>query len=1072
VQKTPYTNLFPRRSDLTANALGDAGSLNKEFFAVRRVDWLQEELFEQADIGISARLNDIASASVTREPSDSFGNKQGDTNFEITSSVSISEGATAGIEGAGTQSVTFTGTTGTLTIDHSLAFTGAITGLAGTDALDLVDVGYGATTTATFLGNTAGGTLTVSDGAHTSNISLVGNYLSSSWTLSSDGHGGTVVVDPVANNAWQTLKVGGGGLLSGLNIAPDGTMVVRADTYGAYIWNGSQWQQLVTMASMPAGFAQPGTGQGVYEIQIAPSNSNILYMMYNGYVLKSTDKGTIWTKTSFAQVTESANASMRADGEHIAIDPNNPNVVYVGTPQNGLWVTKDGGTSWQSVAAVPVSLTNPGGEYPGITGVVFDPATGGGIGGNTNTIFASSYGNGVYESTDGGASWSHLSGGPTNVEHATVSSTGVYYAVGNDNSSLWSYANGSWTELVTPSSINGQWVAAVAVNPLNPSEIVFANGGGDLSFSFDAGQTWSGFYWTQHLNSTDIPWLATAGGSIAYLSTSNLAFSPTVPNQLIASTGIGVWTASSQPPSSGVVVWNDQSLGIEQLVANQIIVPPGGNPVLASWDRGFFYIGDENTYPSAYGPVSGDFVAGWSLDYASSNPGFLVGIADWYNNEDSGYSTDGGQTWTPFASKIPGAGTNYIGGTIAASSPTDIVWAPADGNQPYYTLNGGISWSPVVLPGVTSWSGFDFNHALNAHTVTADRVLANTFYMYDADLGNPDAGVFKSTDGGASWTKVFSGQLSIFSFFSSKIESVPGEAGNLFFTGGSQATYSTEPFLRSTDGGTTWTAIPNVTEVLCFGFGAPAAPGGYPSIYIAGWVNSVYGVWQSNDNAQSWIQIGDYPLGSLDGITTITGDPNVYGQVYLGFQGSGYAQLSATPTTNPPSQTIMVSSGTPTLSTTTEAHLPLTPSVPRQPMLSTSTTPSTDTGGTVSVPFSGRDTATTWPLPPASTGFHFSRLSKTLDITNSEAAISPSRARAGSSHALSLALERGSIVATAGGGGLVDHRIALLSQYTAAGFHVRGNTGAIVNPVDAGSGTETTQPIWLAKAAEHRGGSI
>ena len=168
--------------------------------------------------------------------------------------LTVADGATVEIDGASAQSVTFTGTTGTLKLDNSLAFTGQVSGLAGTDALDLADVSYGANTQATFLGNTNGGTLTVTDGTHTANIALVGNYLSSTWDLSSDGNGGTVVVDPVASNNWQTLKVGAGGWLTGMDIAPDGTMVVRADTYGAYIWNGTQWQQLVTSTSMPAAF--------------------------------------------------------------------------------------------------------------------------------------------------------------------------------------------------------------------------------------------------------------------------------------------------------------------------------------------------------------------------------------------------------------------------------------------------------------------------------------------------------------------------------------------------------------------------------------------------------------------------------------------------------------------------------------------------------------------------------------------------------------------------------------------------------------------------------------------------
>ena len=167
-------------------------------------------------------------------------------------SVVVAEGATVEIDGPGTQTVTFTGTTGTLTIDHALAFTGQISGLAGSDALDLADVSYGGATTATFLGDTTGGTLTITDGTHTADIALQGDYLSSTWTLSSDGNGGTTVIDPVSANNWQELKIGAGGWLTGIDIAPDDTMVVRTDTYGAYVWNGTQWQQLVTSTSMPA----------------------------------------------------------------------------------------------------------------------------------------------------------------------------------------------------------------------------------------------------------------------------------------------------------------------------------------------------------------------------------------------------------------------------------------------------------------------------------------------------------------------------------------------------------------------------------------------------------------------------------------------------------------------------------------------------------------------------------------------------------------------------------------------------------------------------------------------------
>jgi len=82
-------------------------------------------------------------------------------------------------------------------------------------------------------------------------------------------------------------------------------------------------------------------------------------------------------------------------------------------------------------------------------GILFDPALGV-TGGKTNTIFAASYGNGVYESTDAGTSWTLLSGSPTDVDYAAVSSNGAYYVTANNSSQLWRYMNGTWTEFYRP----------------------------------------------------------------------------------------------------------------------------------------------------------------------------------------------------------------------------------------------------------------------------------------------------------------------------------------------------------------------------------------------------------------------------------------------------------------------------------------------------------------------------------------------------------------------------------------------------------------------------------------------
>ncbi len=143
--------------------------------------------------------------------------------------VTVADGATVEIDGASAQSVTFTGTTGTLKLDNPLAFTGEISGLAGSDAIDLASIKYGSNTTAAFSGGANSGTLTVTDGTNTAHIDLLGDYLHSGWTLSSDGNGGTLVVDPPLFPDATTTGVPAGKTLTTYN----GTLIVT--TPGAVI---------------------------------------------------------------------------------------------------------------------------------------------------------------------------------------------------------------------------------------------------------------------------------------------------------------------------------------------------------------------------------------------------------------------------------------------------------------------------------------------------------------------------------------------------------------------------------------------------------------------------------------------------------------------------------------------------------------------------------------------------------------------------------------------------------------------------------------------------------------------
>ena len=81
----------------------------------------------------------------------------------------------------------FAGDTGTLKLDNSASFTGTVAGMSGEDTLDLADIDAVKAQQPSFAGNSAGGTLTVTDGTHTANIALLGNYMASVFVTASDG---------------------------------------------------------------------------------------------------------------------------------------------------------------------------------------------------------------------------------------------------------------------------------------------------------------------------------------------------------------------------------------------------------------------------------------------------------------------------------------------------------------------------------------------------------------------------------------------------------------------------------------------------------------------------------------------------------------------------------------------------------------------------------------------------------------------------------------------------------------------------------------------------------------------
>lgn len=144
-------------------------------------------------------------------------------------------------------------------------------------------------------------------------------------------------------------------------------------------------------------------GGRIDDIAVSESNPNIIYLGYAvGGVFKSENNGTTW-----APVFEEQSVASIGD---IAVHPRDPNVVYVGTgePNNrqtssfgdGIYKTTDGGKTWQNIGLK---------ETQTIARIVIDPR-------NPEVVYVASPGHlfgpnaerGIYKSTDGGKTWNKI----------------------------------------------------------------------------------------------------------------------------------------------------------------------------------------------------------------------------------------------------------------------------------------------------------------------------------------------------------------------------------------------------------------------------------------------------------------------------------------------------------------------------------------------------------------------------------------------------------------------------------------------------------------------------------------
>lgn len=682
---------------------------------------------------------------------------------------------------------------------------------------------------------------------------------------------------------WQNVTIKGGGFVTGIEFskAAPNLIYARTDVGGAYRYDVTleRWLPLTDWIGQ-----YESNLMGIESIATDPSNPERVYIAAgtylsagSGVILKSEDFGVTWEEHAIGGgargVPMGGNHNGRSMGERLAVDPNDPEVLFFASRQDGLWRSEDAADTWEEVEGFP---TQGDGDL-GLSFVLFDPFSGE-PGELTPVMYvgvATLNGDSLWRSRNGGKNWGPVEGTPSGLmpHHAAMDSEGVIYFAFNDGPGPNDIVrggifklepDGSWQDISPADNgfggISVDWqepgsIVATAIATWSPDEIYRSRNGG---------RDWYRLGRRAERDTTGAEYLYFQGSSLAATGwMGDVEIDPFNRSRALYITGQGIWWSDNVTDSDAdePTSWRFENAGLEETVALDLVSPPKGAPLLSAvGDIAGFRHDDLDRSPESgmyNNPLFGNTE---SIDFAELEPSIVVRVGT-RDGIAGAISTNGGRNWRPFASEPDaGSGEPAQSGSVAVSADGSLIaWAPSNRGGIWISDDGGDSWSQSS--GMTG-SGAE---------LAADRVDAETFYAIPGWRGGN--GFYVSTDGGTTFSQSVS-------------DSPRGRPRPVFGQQGHVWVPSSLGLYHSDDRGESFRQIESVDSALAVGFGKAAPDVDYPAIYLSGTINGDPGLFRSDDVGETWVALHD-EAHHFGYVSHITGDPRIYGRVYLGTGGRG-----------------------------------------------------------------------------------------------------------------------------------------------------------------------------------------